>query len=79
MKATQKMDALGMKALLALVQTVRPETVLETLYRWRSALNSGRGIRDENKRVLVEATRDAAQPIAWADFTPADTAESEAA
>jgi hypothetical protein len=70
MKATEKIDALGMKVVADLIQKVRPNTSLVTLYRWRTALLDGRGIKDVNKRALVEATKHTAHPIVWADFSP---------
>lgn len=62
------MEALGMKALLALVQAERPSTALETLYRWRAAINDGRGISDRNKDVLIRATEVTEHAIEFADF-----------
>jgi hypothetical protein len=62
------MDALGMKALLDRVQAERPGTALETLYRWRQAINDGRGIPDRNKATLVRATAGSEHAIDLADF-----------
>jgi hypothetical protein len=65
MNATKKMDAFGMKALEA--ATGRN---LVTLYRWRRALLDGGSISDRNKRALIDATRQADQPLSLADFYP---------
>lgn len=65
MGAPEKMIAVGMKAL-----EERTGRNLVTLYRWRQALIEGRGIRDANKKLLIEATADLPDPITWGDFIP---------
>jgi hypothetical protein len=50
--------------------TLRPKLALETVYRWRAALRSGKGITDDKKRLLIEATAGTAESILWADFQP---------
>lgn len=68
MNAIAKMDELGLKRLHAALEALRPGLSLQTLYKWRGALSDGRGIRDENKRVLIEATAATEHAIVWADF-----------
>ena len=70
MKATEKMDAFGMKALAERIRALRSGTALETVYRWRQALNRGQGISDARKSLLIEATAASDHPISWADFAP---------
>lgn len=70
MRAREKMDALGLKALHEMICRHRPGTALETLYRWRQALSAGRGIPDQRKKLLIEATRETPHPIHWEDFDP---------
>ena len=70
MNATKKMDAIGMKALQSRIQELRPTIALETLYRWRQALNQGGGIRDANKHLLIQATKGTEHEIGWPDFIP---------
>jgi transposase-like protein len=64
-KAIEKIDAFGVDALAEACGVDRV-----TVYRWRRALENGDGIRDANKRKLVEATAAAAHPIAYPDFFP---------
>lgn len=70
MNAIRKMEAMTLKEVHALAAGLRPGLALETVYRWRAALKSGRGIPDPNKRLLIEATRETPHPIGWLDFTP---------
>lgn len=70
MKAIEKIEALTLKVVHAEAATLRPGLALETVYRWRSALRDGRGVGDSVKRLLIEATRTTAEPIAWGDFEP---------
>lgn len=72
MNAIEKIEALTFKAVHAAVETRRPGVALETVYRWRAALKSGRGVSDDVKRLLIEATRDTAHPIVFSDFAPVD-------
>lgn len=65
MGAIAKIDALGVPELAR--RTGRPASII---YRWRRALQDGRGIRDANKRQLIEATRGHAQALTWQDFVP---------
>ncbi|MFN4296949.1 MAG: hypothetical protein ACK4FB_08905 [Brevundimonas sp.] len=67
MKATEKMRAFGLKELEA-----RTGRSLSILYRWIKAIENGRGVRDENKRLLIEATAGSDDPISWGDFEPAE-------
>lgn len=77
MKAIEKMEALTLKAVHADAEQLRPGLALETVYRWRQALRSGRGVADPIKQLLIEATRETTQPITWGDFAPAGaTAEA---
>jgi hypothetical protein len=69
-KATEKIDSFGVKAL---ADRVGVDVV--TIWRWKRAIDGGKGVSDDNKRRLVEATAEAAHPIAYADFFPA-SAES---
>lgn len=71
MSASKKMHAFGMKAL----ETATGE-LLSNLYRWKKALDEGRGISDANKRTLIEATAGSEQAITWDDFRPADIARA---
>ena len=77
MQATRKMDAFGLKALCERVQAIRPGTAIETLYRWRQALNAGTGVKDHLKTVLIEATSGSEHAIVWADFAPPGAADRE--
>lgn len=43
---------------------------LSILYRWKKALDEGRGIRDDNKRALIRLTQGSPYAIAWSDFEP---------
>jgi transposase-like protein len=65
MRAIAKINALGVPFLARRVG--RSPSIL---YRWRKALEAGDGIRDVNKRLLIDAASDTAQPIDWADFAP---------
>jgi hypothetical protein len=69
MLVTKKMHALGLKALHARVEGIKPKTRLETVYRWRSQLNAGKGVKDGVKRLLIDATADTDHPIHWSDFS----------
>lgn len=71
MKAIEKIEALSLKVVHAEAIRLRPTLALETVYRWRQALRGGRGVADEVKRLLIEATRETAHPVTWADFDPA--------
>ena len=70
MKAIEKIETLTLKVVHAEAAALRPGLALETVYRWRGALRSGRGVADNVKTLLIEATRDTAHPIAWGDFEP---------
>lgn len=70
MNAIRKMESLTIKVVHDRARARRPGLALETVYRWRQALKSGRGIADPNKKLLIEATRDTEHPIQWPDFTP---------
>lgn len=74
MNATEKIDAFGVKA-LAYVLGVD----LATIWRWKKALASGKGISDANKRRLIAATAAATRPITWVDFLPAESLIAEEA
>jgi Fe2+ or Zn2+ uptake regulation protein len=76
--ATQKMDALTIKALHERVQALRPETSLVTIYRWRRAMEDGRGVSDANKRLLIDATRETEHALDWPDFVPREADGGEA-
>lgn len=78
MKAIEKIDVLSVKVVHGLCESRRPGLALETVYRWRSALKSGVGISDGNKRLLIEATAASSQPIEWADFLPVEEAAEPA-
>lgn len=69
MKATEKMDAFGLKAL---AEKVGKDLV--TIYRWRRALNDGRGLTAAKQRLLIEATAHSTHAITWLDFLPSDAA-----
>lgn len=71
MKATEKMDSYGIKALAEHIGVD-----LVTVYRWRRALANGKGVSDDNKRRLVDATAASPAPIVYADFFPADAANA---
>lgn len=43
---------------------------LSILYRWMKAIDAGEGIRDANKRKLIEVTAGSAHAITWDDFNP---------
>lgn len=73
MQATKKMKAFG----LALLQE-KTGNDLSVLYRWISAIDSGAGIRDANKRKLMQATAGTPYAITWSDFDP-DQVEERAA
>lgn len=70
MKAIEKIEALSLKVVHAEAARLRPSLALETVYRWRQALNARRGVSDEIKQLLIEATRDSDHPLAWEDFNP---------
>ena len=74
MKAIEKIEALSLKRVHAAVQELRPGLALETVYRWRAALREGKGVADDIKLLLIEATRETDQALAWADFAPAELA-----
>lgn len=78
MRAREKLDALGIKVVHELVRARRPETALETVYRWRNSLKSGRGIPDDRKRLLIEATAESPHPIRWGDFELAECGQERA-
>lgn len=61
--AAKKMRAIGMKRLQDSLGVALP-----TLYKWASALDDGRGIKDTNKRRLIAATAGTSCAIAWVDF-----------
>ena len=65
------MKAFGMKVL-----EERTGRSLSILYRWIKALEEGRGIRDENKAALIQATADSDHAISWDDFRPVDLARA---
>jgi len=65
--ATRKMKAFGLKAL-----EDKTGRSLSILYRWIKAMEAGRGIRDDNKRALIEATAGSEHAIGWEDFQPAE-------
>lgn len=69
MRAIEKINALGVPLLHR--KTGRPPSII---YRWRKALENGRGISDRNKRQLIEASKDTDHVLDWPDFlpTPAD-------
>lgn len=71
MKATEKIDAYGIKALAEQIGVD-----LVTVYRWRKAIASGKGVSDDNKRRLVEATAAGEHPIGYADFFPPSVAHA---
>lgn len=71
MNAAEKMMAFGMKALAE-----RTGRDLSIIYRWRKALLDGRGVSDGNKQLLIDATRESDQAIAWSDFAPRQMAEA---
>jgi hypothetical protein len=70
MSAIEKINRIGMKELCALVQLQKPGIARETVYRWRQAIKSERGISDANKWLLIEASSNTEAPISWADFYP---------
>lgn len=63
MRAIAKFKALGVPFLSE--RTGRSASIL---YRWRKALDDGRGIKDANKRALIAASADTLHPIHWDDF-----------
>lgn len=65
MNAIAKMDAYGLKGL---AEAVGRDLV--TLYRWRKALMTGRGISTPNQRQLITATAGTEHAILWTDFIP---------
>lgn len=71
MKAIEKIEALTFKVVHAEAEALRPGLALETVYRWRAAMRSGRGVADDVKALLIQATKGTGHPIAWADFAPA--------
>jgi hypothetical protein len=73
MNAIAKMERLSLKTVHERLQALRPTLALETVYRWRAALRSGKGIADDKKRLLIEATAGTAESILWADFQPPET------
>lgn len=81
MIAIEKIDALTVKVVHAKCEERQPGLALETVYRWRQALNAGKGINDARKALLIDATSDTEQAIDWSDFNPASrsaSAEAEA-
>ena len=63
MNAIAKMKAYGVEALAQ-----RTGHHVSVLYRWIKAIESGDGIRDANKRKLIDATAASEHAIVWADF-----------
>jgi len=61
--AAKKMRELGFKRLR---ESIRCN--LATIYKWAGALDEGRGIRDEAKRRLMDATSGTPHAISWSDF-----------
>jgi hypothetical protein len=47
---------------------MRPTLALETVYRWRQALRTPRGVADDIKRLLMAATAETPHALTWADF-----------
>jgi len=74
MIAIAKIDALTVKVLHEKCAQKQPGLALETVYRWRTALKDGRGINDNRKRLLIDATAETENPIAWSDFMPVSEA-----
>lgn len=74
MKAIEKIERATFKVVHAEVERLKPGTSLETVYRWRQAMRAGRGVSDDVKRLLIDATRGLEQPIAFVDFAPEDVA-----
>lgn len=68
MLAIKKIDELGMKRIHTRAAELRPSLALETVYRWRQALRTPRGVADDIKRLLMEATADTPHALTWADF-----------
>ncbi len=68
MLAIHKIDALGLKRVHATAVTMRPTLALETVYRWRQALRTPRGVADDIKRLLMAATAETPHALTWADF-----------
>ena len=75
MIAIGKIDALTVKVVHALCEERQPGLALETVYRWRTALRSGKGISDARKALLVAATTGTDHPVTWADFLPHEHGE----
>lgn len=74
MTAGEKIEALTLKRVHLRAAALRPGLDLATVYRWRAALRTPRGVGDDVKRLLMAATEGSRYPIAWADFeTPAPT------
>lgn len=67
--AAKKMRDFGFKRLQELLGCALP-----TIYKWAHALEEQRGIKDANKRRLMDVTARSPHAIAWADF---DTRVSE--
>lgn len=72
MLVVKKMNAIGMKALHASVEAIKPKTRLETLYRWRGKLSAETGVTDDIKRLLIQASAGTDHPIHWSDFNVAE-------
>lgn len=72
MKAIEKIDALSVKAVHALCASLEQGLALETVYRWRAAIAAGKGVSDNRKTLLIQATAGTDHPIVWADFAPAE-------
>jgi hypothetical protein len=70
MPAIEKIEALTLKAVHAMAEQHRPGLALETVYRWRQALRTGRGVADPVKQILIDATQATNHAITWADFEP---------
>lgn len=64
--AAQKMREAGLSTLAPKVGRS-----LSVMYRWVKALENGTGIRDTNKNLLIDATRNTPHAITWDDFRPA--------
>lgn len=69
-----KLDAFGLKAI---AEAARCDLV--TVYRWRKALKTGRGVIDDVKLTLIEVTAGTPQAISWADFDPRPTTAAQLA
>jgi hypothetical protein len=70
MNAIAKLERLTLKTVHERLLAWKPKLALETVYRWRAALRSGKGITDDKKRLLIQATAGTSEAITWADFQP---------